>query len=160
MARTIVQEAEVDALLESGRLAVNGKADWKKTMHPWTRTEIPVEIQGDDPILANLKIVVSIPLTENDKRNYVLLWSNVPVRELHINGSHRNKHVNNEVWDNRTHKHKWTDDYLREFAYTPTDITAHEMQGELEQFCAECGIKGKVKLPPLPQLQGGLFDDL
>jgi hypothetical protein len=127
----------------------------------WCRCDIPVNIEGDEANSINLKISVSIPLEPaNRKRNYSLLWLNNPVRKLHINGSHTNRRGTKEKWVRRTHKHSWDDETLGAEAYTPTDITATEYQGEFRQFCNECGINCLAELPPLPEIQGGVFDDL
>jgi hypothetical protein len=58
------------------------------------------------------------------------------------------------------HKHRWRDLCHDRFAYTPVGITALDVQGQLEQFCAECGIACSARLGALPAVQKGLFDDL
>ena len=38
--------------------------------------------------------------------------------------------------------------------YTPNDITATEVEGQLAEFCAECGIRYAGNLNPMPPIQG------
>jgi hypothetical protein len=60
----------------------------------------------------------------------------------------------------QTHKHKWTDLCGDRFAYTPSDITAQDIQGQLAQFCSECDIDYAATIAAFPLLQGGFFDEL
>jgi hypothetical protein len=109
----------------------------------------------------NLKIVVTVNRFELSLYSFALLLNNAfRIRGLDINGSHRNKHTNRNSWIGQTHKHKWTDLCGDRFAYTPSDITAQDIQGQLSQFCSECGIRYDATIAAFPPLQGGLFNEL
>jgi hypothetical protein len=157
MAVPKVTEAEVDALLSSGSLSISRIGRWDVSADKaWAKIEIAVECSK--PKTPPLRICLSVSA---DKRSFVLLWSRtIRVRGLCTDGSHNNRHTNSERWIWRTHKHKWSDRCHDRFAYTPTDITATEIQGQFVQFCAECGIACVVTLPELPKMQGDLFDDM
>lgn len=161
MPRAEVLQNDVDNLLKrDGTLTVTGDHKWKRGAHKsWARADIPVEIS--DTLLRGvmLKIVITVAY-ETDKRDCVLLWNNIPVRRLCINGSHTNKHTNTERWTRRTHKHIWTDHCLDRFSYTPTDIPSEDVHGQFAEFCAECRIACEAKLGDLPPHQGDLQDDL
>jgi hypothetical protein len=161
MPRAEVLQNDVDNLLShEGSLAVVGVHRWKRGAHKsGARADVPIEIR--DPMLRGvvLKIVITVSY-ETDKRDFVLLWNNIPVRRLCINGSHTNKHTNTERWLRKTHKHKWTDHCLDRFAYTPTDITSDDVYGQFAEFCAECRIACEAKLGELPAHQGDLQDDV
>ena len=153
----IFRAAVIDTLLGSGSLTVSGVHRWEVSRDKvWAKIEVPVMCSL--PKAPMLRICISI---SSDKRSFVLLWSRtIRVRGLCIDGSHNNRHTNSERWVWRTHKHKWSDRCHDRFAYTPTDITATDVQGQFVQFCAECGITGSATLPELPKMQGDLFDDM
>jgi hypothetical protein len=158
MAAPQVREHEVDALLASGSLAVRGTYHWKYGSHKgWLLASIPVEDKAGKTLA--LRLIVSVNDRERGKRSFSLMWNkNIRVRGLDISGSHRNKHTDEEKWVRRTHKHKWTDQCQDRTAYTPSDITAHEVREQFKQFCAECGIQCQATLAELPT--GRLPDDL
>jgi hypothetical protein len=161
MAKSPVSQEEVDELLNSGKLSVLGKPGWKRGAHKaWCRADIPVVV--DDPLLVkkvSLRIIASIS-AGTDKRDFSLLLNGMRIRALCINGNHTNRHTNTEHWRHRTHKHKWTNVCMDRFAYTPTDITATDIQGQFAQFCAECGIACDATLAEVPATQGDLFDEM
>jgi hypothetical protein len=161
MAKLQVLPANVDELLASGKLSVTGERGWKRGEHrSWCRADVPVFI--DNVTIAktvSLRIIASISAS-TDKRDFVLLWNGLRVRGLCINGNHTNKHTNTETWRHRTHKHQWTEHCMDRFAYTPTDITAADVQGQFAQFCAECGITCDATLAEVPAAQGDLFDEM
>ena len=162
MPRAKVLEKDVEALLQSsGKLSVQDHHLWKrKANKSWLRADIPILIDDKSIKDLSLKICISASL-ETDKCDFVLLWNNENcVRRLCVNGSHVNKHTNTERWLRQTHKHKWTDICMDRFAYTPSDITALDIPGQLVQFCAECGIACTATLAPVPASQGELFDEL
>jgi hypothetical protein len=161
MPRAEVLQNDVDNLLKrDGSLTVKGVHRWKRGAHKsWARTDIPVELT--DPMLRGivLKLVITVSY-ETDKRDFVLLWNNIPVRRLCINGSHTNRHTNTDRWTRRTHKHTWTDHCMDRFAYTPTDIKSEDVHGQFAEFCAECGIACEATLVVLPAHQGDLQDEV
>jgi hypothetical protein len=162
MARALLQQEDVDKLLQSGKLSVSGQYQWKRGSHKsWLKIQVPVNIEDPKVTDVNLRIVVSVSLTVLGKRDFSLIWnSTIRVRGLCVSGNHTNRHTNAERWLRQMHKHKWTDQCLDRFAYTPTDITAEDVQGQFAQFCAECGITCSASLAELPSTQGGLYNDL
>jgi hypothetical protein len=159
MAVPMLREQDVDRLLGAGCLSVVGNYPWRqRSKKSWYKIEIDVMVQAPSP--PNLRIVVSLSCLDNSKYTFVLLWNNVRVRALCVNGSHRNNHANTESWVCRTHKHRWTDNCHDRLAYTPTDITASDLQGQFVQFCQECGIRSEAFLAAIPSQQRGFFDDL
>jgi hypothetical protein len=159
MAVAKASEHEVDSLVESGTLSVAGIYAWKigDNKH-WIKVVIPVKTNAKN---LSLRICITVNSQDDSRRNFTLLWNNcIRVRALCMEGSHSNKHTNAERWLSRTHKHKWTDKCQDRFAYTPTDLTASDVQSQLEQFCAECGIDCSATLASIPPLQKDLYDDL
>jgi len=156
-----VEESAVNSLLSSGKLKVSGSYKWKRGDNKsWGKLEVPVESEDETAKDVNLRIIVTISFANQDKRDFALLWNNAPVRRLCTAGSHTNRHTNNERWLRQVHKHQWTDNCMDRFAYTPTDITATDVQGQLSQFCKECGIRCSATLGELPSIQGGLYDEM
>jgi hypothetical protein len=159
MAVPQVEEVAVDALLSSDNLSVDGKFAWKQSNEKsWYKIVIPVKCEAKKVI--SLRIVVSVSSFNREYRTFALLWNNnIRVRALCMLGNHGNKHSNAETWIRRTHKHKWTDDCQDRFAYTPNDITETSVQGQLSQFCEECGIRSTATVADLPG-HGIYYDDL
>jgi len=159
MAVPQAQEQQVNFLLASGTLSVEGSFTWKQSNEKsWYKVMIPVKCTATKPVA--IRIVISVSYLDREQRNFVLLWNNnIRVRALCIKGNHGNKHTNDEEWIRRMHKHRWTDACHDRFAYTPTDITETTIQGILTQFCAECGIVCHATIAEL-STQGFAFDDL
>ena len=158
MAAPQVRERDVEALLAVGGLVVSGHYTWQQSSSKaWLRMDLPVTGKKD----VNLKVVVTVNRLEPSLYSFALLLNNAfRIRGLDVNGSHANKHTDRNKWAGQTHKHKWTDSCGDRFAYTPSDITAQDIQGQLAQFCSECGIRYAATLAAFPSLQGGLFDEL
>jgi len=161
MAVAQVTPKDVDALLRSGKLSVSGTHRWRHGEHKsWAKIDIPVQIADEKIKDVALRIVVSASLADTEKRDFALLWNNVPVRRLCFAGSHTNRHTNTERWLRATHKHTWTDHCMDRFAYTPTDITSEDVQGQLAQFCSESGIAYSGTITDIPAIQGDSFHDM
>jgi hypothetical protein len=152
-------ESAVEAVLQSGPLSVSGRYAWEaKNNGSWVIVRIPVS--RPESVVGELRIVVNISRIDPNKRDFTLLFDCHRVRALCIGGNHENRHTNNERWIRQIHKHKWSDICGDRFAYTPTDITAIDLQGEFAQLCAECSIACNVILAPLPLRQEEIVDDL
>jgi hypothetical protein len=151
MAAPQVKETEVNTLLASGTLSVEGDLTWKQSNEKsWYKITLPVTCDTKKAIA--LKLIVSVNNTDRARITFTLLWNgNIRVRALCMHGSHGNKHTNDELWIRKTHKHKWTDKCQDRFAYTPTDITEATVQGLLKQFCSECGIECRAIVADLPR---------
>jgi hypothetical protein len=71
------------------------------------------------------------------------------LRRLDVNGSHGNRTGDREVWNERTHKHTFSEQDQDTVAYTPGDIPTVPMRnvvgdhyrGVFEAFCEEQAIK-------------------
>lgn len=92
------------------------------------------------------------------------------VKRLDLRGSHRDRETD-ELWLNKTHKHKWTAERGDRFVYTPDDIRhdlsvpninsmkdlSHEYKQVFEDFTIECNISlgdGYSWVdPPYPEVQ-------
>ena len=156
-----IDEQAVNSLLGSGNLKVSGSHRWKRGDNKsWGKIEIPVENVDESARDVSLRIIVTISFANQDKRDFALLWNNAPIRRLCTAGSHANRHTNTERWLRQMHKHIWTEVCMDRFAYTPTDITVTDIQGQFSQFCTECGITCSATLAELPPIQGGLFDEM
>jgi hypothetical protein len=152
-----VREAEVERLLQSGELEVLGKHEWRTSaMKSWLKVEILVASSAPRP--PYVRLIVSVNSLDRSRCNFALLWNNKRIRALDINGSHENHHTDQERWVHQTHKHRWTDHCQDRFAYTPTGITATDVEGLLAEFCLECGIKYTASLAPIPPVQVELYD--
>jgi hypothetical protein len=156
MALRSLRESDVDNLLARGGLSITGHWHWSRGANRgYAKIEIPV---AGHP---SLRLYVTANVEEPGKASFVLSLNNAfRVRGLCMHGSHRNKHTNDEVWIDRTHKHRWTDRCNDRFAYTLTDITATGYSELLSEFCHECGIGCTATLDPAPEVEEGLFDDL
>lgn len=79
--------------------------------------------------------------------SYLMIY-NVQLRRLDINGSHKNQSPDREVWQERTHKHRWSERAGDTVAYTPDDIPVipeanqlpEHYRGGFEAFCGELGV--------------------
>ena len=160
MPQAQVSASEVDALLQSGTLYVEGFHAWKQGANKaWCRLD--AEVLSQDPTVKNVRLrIVATYSPATQKCDFSLLWNGTRVRALCINGSHTNRHTDSNRWLRQMHKHKWTDDCLDRFAYTPTDITAIDVNGQFAQFCQECGIACTATFGDIPATQGDLLDEL
>jgi hypothetical protein len=158
MAVSQVLQADVDELLASGELSVSGHYSWREASNKaWIKIDIPVWSEARH----NLKICLSLNREEPSLYSFALIFNNAfRVRAVDFNGSHTNKHTDNNEWIGQTHKHKWTDKCNDRFAYTPTDITSLTLEDQLKEFCNECGIDCSVTIDPLPpsMAQGVLYN--
>jgi hypothetical protein len=153
-----IQQQEVDAILQAGGLHATGLHTWQQSANKnWLRAEIPVTGRRD----LKMCIIVTANRSEPSMHSFALLLNNAfRIRGLDVNGSHRNRHTDQNKWTAQIHKHKWTDACRDRFAYTPNDITAVEITDQLVQFCAECGIACDATLGPFPARQEDFLDEV
>jgi hypothetical protein len=158
MARSRPSKAEVERLLDVPGKRVAGFYKWtEKANVVWVSVDLPVNLPTDET--RELRIAVNVALHDT-RRTFLLLLDDHRVRALCIDGSHTNRVGNTDVWHCQTHKHTWRDDCGDRHAYTPTDITATNVQGLLEQFCQECNITCEAQLDTLPPIQGAIINDV
>jgi hypothetical protein len=84
------------------------------------------------------------------KYSFSILWNQIRVKSLDVNGSHRNKCTDGKTWASQTHKHDWSQVCPDGHAYTPADITGETVQTVLNEFCIECNITFGGKYQPAP----------
>lgn len=105
------------------------------------RAEMSVHNAHGLPLLLGVQLLPRKPwrLTA-----YLQLYQ-VQLRRLDVNGSHKNRSPDREVWDERTHKHRWSEACRDTVAYTPGDIPevpeanpcGDDYRGAFEAFCGE-----------------------
>jgi hypothetical protein len=102
----------------------------------------------------HLKMTGRIPLAVPGRSHWTLVWGRKEagetpesIRRLDLRDGHLNP--DGERWDQKTHKHRWSEMENNAWAYTPDDIP-HEQPGSpvtrdnyrevFEAFAAECGV--------------------
>ncbi len=148
---------QVDELLSTNSLSAVGRYAWSVgSNRAWARLEIPLK-----PAEAELRLVLTVNLEEPSKRSFSLLYrGEYRIRALDVDGSHQNKHTDRARWVGQTHKHRWTDRCRDRYAYTPIDILASDVEDQLAEFCAECGVSYGASIDAVPAGQGELFDEV
>lgn len=150
MAVPQIREVQFDALLQFGKLKIEGEYTWQQSPHKfWLRIEIPVTNNKS----ASLKLCITASQEFPERLRFVLLYNTtVPIRRLCVEGNHTNKHTNSDKFLAETHLHKWNDrcqDRLAE----KTSISGTTPQEILDQFCLECGIECLAIIENLPGTQ-------
>lgn len=115
-----------------------------KDRNSTARAEIAVHNSHGLPLILGAQVITAKPW----KFTLYLMLYNTHIRRLDVNGSHRNKMGDRELWVERTHKHRFSDQYGDSEAYTPsdipgiplTDVTGEHYREVFEAFCGECGI--------------------
>lgn len=137
-----ITEAQVELLLASD-LSIVGEPVWTLT-HQDCRAELAVHNHAGQNVRRNIRIVRAIP----SRYHLVLRWGRTEMRKLDVRDDHRNPDQAREVWELRTHKHRFTDEWGHAWAYTPDDIpdtsnptaSLDEYAEVFDAFAAECGI--------------------
>lgn len=108
------------------------------------RAQVGVHNSHGLPLFLGAQVIKDKPW----KFTLYLMIYNTHLRRLDINGSHRNKTGDRELWVERTHKHTFSEASRDSDAYTPDDIpeiplldvTGEHYREAFEAFCGECNI--------------------
>ena len=142
MASATPTEALVDEILESEK-TISADINWSyNPSHDanWAKFTAVVENEcGWDLILyGNAQLH---PQDQQPKRSFSLVLNRTHrIYALDVNGVHKNKVINDEEWNYRTHKQRWKDGYGMQFAYTPPEYIPEEPDDAFFEFCGECNI--------------------
>jgi hypothetical protein len=109
------------------------------------RAQMGVHNAYDLPLRLGVQVLVSKPW----KITVYLMIYGQHLRRLDINGSHSNWTEDREVWNERTHKHTFSERHQDAVAYSPGDIPAvptanvvgEHYRGAFEAFCEDQAIK-------------------
>ena len=109
------------------------------------RAQMVVHNAHDLPLYLGVQVLILKPW----KLTAYLMIYGQHLRRLDVNGSHGNRTGDREVWNERTHKHTFSEQHQDTFAYTPCDIPAvptanvvrDHYRGAFEAFCEEQAIK-------------------
>lgn len=157
MARAPLTDLEVEQVLQAPKI-INEDVQWRLDPYQcWAKCELNVE----NELKANLRLYMNWNLEEPSLFSSSLVLNNAfRIAGIDFNGSHRNRHADNNLWRGETHKHKWTEKCRDSWAYTPEDIFRKEIQEVFKIFCKECNIKFKGKFLSLPPKQERLFREM
>ena len=117
----------------------------------WAKFSAPVENAGG----WNLTLYGQARPESPYKRSYSLIWTlndtSHRIFSLDVNGRHRNRVINLDSWDERTHKQIWRDAEVK-FGYTPAETIPEEPNAAFLEFCRECNIifSGQLGVFPPP----------
>lgn len=151
MARAPLTNSEVDRILKAEK-AVGQDVRWEidPDKRPWAKCELIVTSE----LGLNLKLYLNWNVEEPSIFSYSLVLNNAyRIAGLDFNGSHRNKHMDRDVWQVRTHKHRWTEKCRNSWAYTPKDIATGDPSEVFNLFCKECNISFSGSFFSLPPVQ-------
>ena len=88
------------------------------------------------------------------KMSYLLSWTlgdkSYRIYSLDVNGTHRNRFIDGNRWQNQTHKQRWRDEYPG-FAFTPEEAIPEEPEAAFREFCRECNIVFSGEMGPIPR---------
>ncbi len=84
------------------------------------RAQMGVHNAYDLPLLLGVQVLILKPW----KLTAYLMIYDQHLRRLDVNGSHGNRTGDREVWNERTHKHTFSEQHQDTVAYTPGDIPA------------------------------------
>jgi hypothetical protein len=109
------------------------------------RAQMGVHNAHSLPLLLGVQVLIPKPW----KLTAYLMIYGQHLRRLDVNGSHGNRTGDREVWNERTHKHTFSEQEQDTVAYTPGDIPAvptanvvgEHYRGAFEAFCEEQAIK-------------------
>ena len=109
------------------------------------RAHLSVHNSHGLPVVLGVQVLVYKPW----KLTAFVMIYNQQIRRLDVNGSDYNLTGDREVWVERTHKHRFSEQHQDAVAYTPDDIppvpkdnpTGDHYRGVFEAFCSEQNIK-------------------
>jgi hypothetical protein len=142
-----VTDSMVEAVLDpSAGLALQVPVNWQDR-HSTVRAQMTVSNAHALPLYVGMQVIKGKPW----KPTVYLMLENEHLRRLDVNGSHSNRTSPYERWNQRTHKHRWSEGHYDAVAYTPTgvpavpltDVTSRHLQDLFEAFLAECHIEAR-----------------
>jgi hypothetical protein len=148
----VLSEEEIDDLLQSRTLYINGEIRWKQKSNQ-QYFEFRLKVSGCDHDIE--LVCTKNPLLEKGY-SFALLLEGKRIRGFDPDGRHLNRFPKREQIVG-IHKHKWTDDYEDSNAYVPNDIPSTEISAAFYAFLNECNIRFDGTFVPPPVFQPGLF---
>ena len=150
MAKIGLTEAEVERIVLAPK-SISKDVEWHFNQNEsWAKCELNVE----NDLKVNLKAYINVNMEETSLQSFSLILSNAYcIRRLDVNGSHRNRHSDDNLWQITSHKHKWTDACRDSYAYTPDEVVGKKVDDNFRLFCKECNIQFKGVVKPLPPKQ-------
>jgi hypothetical protein len=104
---------------ETARLELRVPMRWE-TRATAVRAQRGVHNAHALPLLLGVQVLVRKPW----RLTVYLMIHGQHLRRLDVNGSHGNRTGDREVWNERTHKHTFSEQHQDTVAYTPGDIPA------------------------------------
>jgi hypothetical protein len=154
MARILLTEQQADDIISAPK-GISGNVEWAyRPLEGYAKCQLPV----NNNLRMNLKVYGNVNMEEPAIFSFSLILNNAyRIRGLDVNGSHGNKHTDNNEWRGETHKHKWSDRCREAFAYTPMEtMYPNDIGQTFKVFCDECNIDFKGAVKPLPPKQSGM----
>lgn len=151
MAGTPLTQAEANRVIDS-RKRIDGDIGWDydpSRNQTWARFEKDVV----NDLGLNLRVYGNANLVVPKSSFALVLNGAFRLVGLDVNGSHANKHTNNQEWRGQTHKVRWTDRCRDRLAFTPGEAIPDDLGCAFREFCAECRIEFVGRVKPLPELQ-------
>jgi hypothetical protein len=127
---------------ETARLELRVPMRWG-TRAPAVRAQMSVHNAHGLPLLLGVQVLIPKPW----KLTAYLMIYGQHLRRLDVNGSHGNRIGDREVWNERTHKHTFSEQHQDTVAYTPGDIPAIPQVDVVGDHTVECS-RRSVKSRP------------
>lgn len=133
--------AEVYRIIDAEK-RISGNIRWQHNPDHdsgWAKFRVVVESDAgwDLALYGNVALA---PPDRQPKRSFSLVLRGRRIYALDVNGSHKNRHVNNDEWNHQTHKQRWKDAYGTQIAFTPDESIPEEPAAAFLEFCRECNI--------------------
>jgi len=157
MAQVPLTNFEVNKIIQAPKV-VKEDVRWSIGMHQtWVKCELDVK----NKLKANLKLYLNWNNEERSFFSFSLVLNNAyRIAGIDFNGSHKNRHTDNNLWLGKTHKHRWTEKCRGSWAYTPEDITTKKAEDVFKAFCRECNIDFQGRFFEIPPKQELLFKEM
>jgi len=141
---------EINKILQTPKV-VKEDVRWSIDLsQAWAKCELDVK----NKLKVNLKLYLNWNTEEQSLFSFSLVLNNAyRIAGIDFNGSHRNRHTDDNFWTGKTHKHKWTEKCRDSWAYTPEEITSKRAEDVFKAFCRECNIDFQGKFLEIPPKQ-------
>lgn len=155
MTRIALTEKEAQRILQATKI-IRENVVWQLDNNAsWAKCSLNVE----NKLRVNLKMYLNCNNEERSFFSFSLILSNAYcIKRLDVNGSHKNRHADKNLWQGETHKHEWTDICRDSYAYTPDDISGKDIEVIFRQFCNECKVDFQGEFGRVPPQQISLFN--